>query len=148
MNGSDVLIGMGGKAMGGCTSHTTNYNSETKEIIVKPTADKPISSGTWTRQTVVKQTITISVEGLQSYDETETGVKGILKAWKEGKPVELKGFERESDDQPYLVGNFIVKTMTRTSPANDTATYSAELVNDGEPSVLDETKITENVPGA
>ena len=35
-NGSDMLLYVGGKAIGSCTSHTTTFNSETKERAVKP----------------------------------------------------------------------------------------------------------------
>ena len=37
-NGSDMLLYVGGKAIGSCTSHTTTFNSETKERAVKPVA--------------------------------------------------------------------------------------------------------------
>ena len=36
VNGSDLLMSIGGKACGHCTSHTATYNSETKDRAVKP----------------------------------------------------------------------------------------------------------------
>ena len=47
VNGSDLLLFIGGKAVGHCTSHTMTFNSETKERAVKPVAKKGITSGLW-----------------------------------------------------------------------------------------------------
>ena len=44
-NGSDMLLFVGGKAVGHCTSHTTTINSETKDRAVKPVATKGVSAG-------------------------------------------------------------------------------------------------------
>ena len=46
-NGSDMLVYVGGKAVGHCTTHTTTMNSETKDRAVKPVATKGISAGLW-----------------------------------------------------------------------------------------------------
>ena len=43
-NGSDMLLYVNGKAVGSCTTHTTTFNSETKERAVKPVASAPLSS--------------------------------------------------------------------------------------------------------
>ena len=40
VNGSDLLMTIGEKACGHCTSHTTTYTSETKDRAVKPLASK------------------------------------------------------------------------------------------------------------
>ena len=52
--------------------------------------------------------------------------------------------ERENSDKPYLSGKFIIASLERTDPAQDDATYSITLENDGMPDTLDETAITEN----
>lgn len=41
INGSDLLLKVGGKAVGHCTSHTLTFNSETKDRAVKPVASAP-----------------------------------------------------------------------------------------------------------
>ena len=87
----------------------------------------------------------ISAEGLVFYDETESGFKTLFKLWKEGKSVEVKCMEREVSDKPYLAGKCVIASLERTDPAQDDSTYSISLENDGEPDVLDETAITENV---
>ena len=143
-NGSDMLVYVGGKAVGHCTSHTATFNSETKDRAVKPKASAPISAGLWKNKTVTGLSISISADGLVHYDETESGFKELLAAWKQGKPVTVKCMEREGDEQPYLEGSFVIANLERTDPAQDDATYSIQLENDGEPTTLDETAITEN----
>lgn len=146
-NGSDMLVYVNGKAVGHCTTHTTTLNSETKDRAVKPVATKGISAGLWKGKGVVGLSISISADGLVFYDETESGYKELYAAWKAGKSVPVKCMERENSDKPYLAGNFVITSLERTDPAQDDATYSINLENDGEPDTLDEAAITENVAG-
>lgn len=145
-NGSDMLLYVGGKAVGSCTSHTTTFNSETKERAVKPVATAGISGGLWKKMGVVGLSYSISAEGLVFYDETENGFKELFALWKSGKSVEVKCMEREQSEKPYLAGKCVIASLERTDPANDDATYSISLENDGEPTTLDENAITET-PG-
>lgn len=145
-NGSDMLLYVGGKAVGSCTSHTTTFNSETKERAVKPAATAGISGGLWKKKGVVGLSYSISAEGLVFYDETENGFKELFALWKSGKSVEVKCMEREQSEKPYLAGKCVIASLERTDPANDDATYSISLENDGEPTTLDENAITET-PG-
>lgn len=145
-NGSDMLLYVGGKAVGSCTSHTTTFNSETKERAVKPVATAGISGGLWKKKGVVGLSYSISAEGLVFYNETENGFKELFALWKSGKSVEVKCMEREQSEKPYLAGKCVIASLERTDPANDDATYSISLENDGEPTMLDENAITET-PG-
>lgn len=141
-NGSDMLLYVGDKAIGHCTSHTANFNSETKDRAVKPVATASISAGLWKGKGVTGLSISLSADGLVFYQETENGFKASLAAWKAGQSVTVKCMERESES-PYLEGKFIITSLTRNDPAQDDASYSISLENDGEPTTLDETKITE-----
>lgn len=143
-NGSDVLLYVGGKAIGSCTTHTTTFNSETKERAVKPAATKGLSSGLWKNKGVVGLSYSISAEGLVFYDETECGFKDLFAMWKAGKSVEVKCMEREESAQPYLAGKCVITSLEETAPAQDDTTYSISLENDGEPTTLDENAITVN----
>lgn len=143
-NGSDMLLYVGGKAVGSCTSHTTTFNSETKERAVKPVAAAALVSGLWKKKGVIGLSYSISAEGLVFYDETECGFKTLLKLWKTGKSVEIKCMEREESDAPYLAGKCVISSLERSDPAQDDSTYSINLENDGEPTTLDEEAITEN----
>ncbi len=143
-NGSDMLVYVGGKAVGHCTTHTTTLNSETKDRAVKPAASQSISAGLWKGKGVTGLSISISAEGLVFYGESETGYKALYAAWKAGQSIEVKCMERENSEKPYLKGQFVIASLERTDPAQDDSTYSVNLENDGEPDTLDETAITEN----
>lgn len=141
-NGSDMLLYINGKAVGHCTTHTTTINSETKDRAVKPVATKSISAGLWKNKGVVGLSVSISAEGLVFYQETESGYKSVLSLVGEGKSVDVKCMERDSTDKPYLTGKFVIASLERTDAAQDDATYSINLENDGEVE-LDESAITE-----
>lgn len=141
-NGSDMLLFIDGKAVGHCTSHTTTINSETKDRAVKPVATKGISAGLWKNKGVVGLSVSISAEGLVFYQETESGYKSCLALIGKGQSVEVKCMERESTDKPYLTGKFVIASLERTDAAQDDATYSISLENDGEVT-FDESAITE-----
>lgn len=133
VNGSDLLLSVGGKAVGHCTSHTLTFNSETKDRAVKPAASASYSSGLWKGKGVTGLSISISAEGLRFYGESENGFDEIAAKWGVGQSVEVKAFEREGDAAPYVSGNFIIASIEETSPAQDDATYSISLESDGEP---------------
>lgn len=149
VNGSDMLLYVGDTAVGSCTSHTTTFNSETKERAVKPAASQVMGAGLWKRKGVVGLSFSISAEGLCFYDEAEYGYKSLLAAWKAGQPVTVKCMERAASPTdtpaPYLEGACVITSLERTDPAQDDSTYSLQLDNDGEPTTLDETAITETV---
>ncbi len=142
VNGSDMLLYIGEKAIGHCTSHTTTFETETKERAVKPEASKNLSAGLWKSTGVTGLSITISFEGLAFYNETEFGPKELLATWKAGKPVEVKCMEREATT-PYLSGLFVITQVEEEAPANDDTTYKGTLKNAGQPDTIDETQITE-----
>ena len=133
INGSDLLLSVGGKAVGHCTSHTLTFNSETKDRAVKPAASASYSSGLWKGKGVTGLSISISAEGLRFYGETENGFDEIGAKWGKGQAVEVKAFQREGDENPYVVGNFIIASIEETSPAQDDATYTIQLESNGEP---------------
>ena len=141
-NGSDMLLYVGGKAVGHCTTHTTTINSETKDRAVKPAANKSISAGLWKGKGVVGLSVSISAEGLCFYEEAENGYKQVLAMISAGKSVDVKCMERENSDTPYLTGKFVIASLERTDPAQDDATYSISLENDGEVT-FDENAITD-----
>ena len=131
INGSDILLKIGGKAVGHCTTHSATYSSETKDRAVKPVASATVSASLWKGKGVTGLSVSISADGLRNYDETEGGFKTLLAAWVAGQAVQVIGFERESDATPYLSGNFVITSLEENDPAQDDATYSISLENDG-----------------
>lgn len=135
INGSDLLLMVGGKAIGHCTSHTLTFNSETKDRSVKPLSTEGKSSGLWKGKGVTGLSISISGEGLRFGTETENGYEELSPLWGKGASVEVVAFKRENDTNPYVKGKFVIASLEETSPAQDDATYSISLENDGEPDV-------------
>ena len=140
VNGSDLLMSIDGKAAAHCTSHTTSYNSETKDRAVKPSSSASASAGLWKEKSVTGLSVQVKVEGLRFYSDKECGLGDMLSKWKVGAPVALKGFARSADAAPYMSGNFIVTSLEENAPAGDDTTYSATFDNTGEVTI-DETKI-------
>ena len=79
--------------------------------------------------------ISISAVGLRFYVETESGYEEIAPLWGKGASVEVQAFKRGNDSAPYVKGNFVIASLEETSPAQDDATYSISLENDGEPEI-------------
>lgn len=143
VNGSDLLLKVGGKAIGHCTTHTLTMNSETKDRAVKPVASANRSSGLWKGKGVTGLSIQISFEGLRFYNETENGWEEISALWGAGQSVTVEAFEREDDEHPYVSGNFVISQLEETSPAQDDASYKGSLENDGEPTVYPGKSVSE-----
>lgn len=135
INGSDLLLKVGGKAVGHCTTHTLTFNSTTKERAVKPAASASASAGLWKGKGVTGLSISISADGLRFGTETESGFVQIAALWGVGQSVEVVAFERANDENPYVQGQFVIDSLEEASPAEDDATYKVSLSNDGEPSV-------------
>lgn len=146
VNGSDMLLYVDGKAIGHCTTHSTEFSSETKDRQVKPVASAPMSAGLWKAKGVTGLSISISADGLACYDEPEAGFGTLFDLWTKGKSVTVKCMERENSDKPYLQGKFIISKVSRQDGAQDDSTYSISLDNDGMPETLDSTAITVNTP--
>lgn len=135
INGSDLLIEIDGGAIGHCSSHTTTMGTETKTRAVKPKASASASAGVWNNKGVTGKSIAISAEGLRSYEEDEKGFEEIAALWGAGDRVKVKAFRRSKDTTPYIEGYFIITQIEETAPAQDDATYSIQLENDGEPDI-------------
>lgn len=141
VNGSDLLMSIGGKACGHCTSHTATYNSETKDRAVKPAStESAANAGLFKEKTVTGLSVQVKCEGLRFYGEEENGMKELLAKWKTGATVELKGFARGSDAAPYMSGSFIISTLEEAAPAGDDTTYNATFDNIGVVTI-DEAKV-------
>lgn len=143
VNGSDLLLMVGDKAVGHCTTHTLTFNSETKDRSVKPVASAAKTAGLWKEKGVSSMSISVSAEGLRFYNETENGYEEIAALWGKGESVQVKAFKRGGDSDPYLQGKFVISSIEESSPAQDDATYTVNLENDGEPDVYPGKESTE-----
>jgi predicted secreted protein len=137
VNGSDLLVKVAGAYVGHATTHTVNYNTETKDRTFKPVGTAAKTSGKWKDKAITGLSISISVESLICDDETEGARAKLLEAWAKGEPVEVEALERGDDTKPYLKGQFVITSMTETAPAEDDSTFSLNLDNSGKPETFE-----------
>lgn len=142
INGSNLLLKVGEKAVGHCTSHTVTMNSDTKDRAVKPVSTATKQAGLWKMKGVSGLSVSISAEGLRVYDESENGFDQVAALWGVGQSVSVTAYRREEDEAPYLKGLFIISSIEETSPAQDDATYSISLENADEPEIYPGKKTT------
>ena len=142
VNGSDMLLMVGTKAIGSCESHEAEYKSETKDRAVKPLASKPAGAGLWKDKSVTGLSISVSSDGLILNGETETTYAELLGMWKAAKPIEVACFPRGGDEAPYLKGKFVITSLKESHAAGEDSKYSISLENAGEPETLEESKFT------
>lgn len=140
INGSDLLVGIGGKAVGHCTSHKTTFTSETKDRAVKPLASKGVTAGLWKEKGVTGLSVSVSADGLRYYDETEGGFTANAALWGAGQTVDVECYQRGATDasakgEVYLKGKFVITSIEENASAQDDVTYSISLENAGEPEI-------------
>ena len=139
LNGNDLLLFVGGKAVGHCVSYSVDYKSETKHRAVKPIASAPPGSGKFKETTVTGQSISIKTEQFIYIGETEASHKEFLAVWKTGGAADLKIKARGSEDI-LLAGSFIIESMSETTEADQDVKSSVSFINNGAPTTLDDTK--------
>lgn len=135
INGSDLLVNVGGGAVGHSTTCTITFNSETKERAVKPLASLPKSAGLWKEKGITGLSISIKADGLRVYDEEEKGFVEVAPQWGNGDVVEVEVYERGLSETPIVKGKFVISSLEMTGPAQDDTTYSISLENAGVPDV-------------
>lgn len=141
VNGSNLLVAIGGKAFGHCTQHTATFTTETTDVKVKPPmATSAAATGKFKSKRVTGLAVQVKCDGLQFHNESESGFKDLLGSWKQGASVTLILFERDHDDTPYCSGNFIITSLEHSGPAGEDATYTATFDNNGDVTI-DETKV-------
>ena len=133
IHGSNLLVFIGGKAIGHCTSCTITHNTESKERAVKPASTVAGgNTGKWTEKSVTKLSESISGEGFCFYNEAECGYPELLALWQKAQPVDVKYAHRGEDATKYRTGKFVITNLEQTRPADDDASYSISLESTGE----------------
>lgn len=135
IKGKDLLLKVGGKAIGHCTTHTITYNTDTTEHKVKPEADKPKENALFTNKTPSGLNISISFEGLRYVGEKENGFDELVALWGAAEPIEVEGFKRGEGEAAYLKGKFVLDSIEEVNSADDDATYSGQMSNAEAPDV-------------
>jgi predicted secreted protein len=137
VNGSDLLLYIDTSTtstpewtpVAHTTSHTVDYSSETKDRVTKDIS----TNGKWKAKAVSGISATITCEGLVIYDSDKLSYKAVLAKMKAGATVLLKfGFREEATGDTYEKGEFIISSISQTSPAGEDTTFSATFENSGE----------------
>lgn len=139
INGSDLLLFVGGKALGHCSSFSIDFKSETKQRAVKPLSTLPPGAARFKEATVSNLSISIKAENFIYAGETESDYKAYLNAWMSAKPVTLEVRPRGETD-PWLSAPFIIENHSLTAEADQDAKVSGSFVIAGAPTVYDATK--------
>lgn len=133
-DGSDLILSIGGKALGyssGCKITTT---TETGERVTKESA-----SSKWKEKYVKSFSESISADGFVLLDGGESmPTYDQLKAMQlRGEPVDVnynmrEGSTREGKEAGGYSGKYLITSLELDGQANDDAKYSLQLENSGE----------------
>lgn len=139
INGSNMLLAIGDKAVGSAQEHTVSYDTETKDHAVKPVESAPIEDSLFKETTVTGLSISISFKGFRVENESELTFEALQAMWKAGQPVSAACYKRPAEGvqdgnrKPYLKAKFIITKLSETATADDDVTYDGELRMTGAP---------------
>ena len=111
IHGSNLLVFIGGKAIGHCTSCTITHNTESKERAVKPASTVANrNTGKWTEKSVTKLSESISGEGFCFYNEAECGYRKLIFS-------RLKNASAVALNARWKRANASITSMSRSKPS-------------------------------
>lgn len=122
INGTDLLLYVGGVAVAGATTHSLTLNSETRDTTNKDTAK-------WRTVLGGRLTWGLSGSGMFAFDATY-GYKELMALLIAGTPVVLK-FSTEVAGNSHWSGEAILTKCDIEAPDGQNTTYSYEFVGYG-----------------
>ncbi len=149
IHGSKMIVFVGGKALGHCTSCEIQDQAETKSRSLKALPDysgddaetdtdllpsegeDTSTDGLWDEKSVSKRSVSISTDCLVCKDEKGATYDELLEAMDSGEPVKLKYAYAGEETKKYRVGLFVITSLQRNDPSDDDSTYSASFENTG-----------------
>ena len=129
LDGTDLLLSVGGKALGYSTSCKISTSTETGERITKEAA-----MARWKEAYVKSFSETITADGLvlTNSDAEKPTYKELKALQLAGEPVIAAYYQRTGDDAIIRsYGNFIITKLDIDATAGEDAKYSIELQNSG-----------------
>ena len=134
LDGTDLILSVGGKALGFSTGCKVSTSVETGERVTKEA-----SSGKWKEKYVKSFSESISADGCVLTDgDEETPTYDQLKALMlQGSPVDAayslrNGEQRTGKTTGGYAGKYIITSLDLDGQAGDDAKYSVQLDNSGE----------------
>lgn len=147
IHGSNLIVFVGSKALGHCSTCEIQDSAETKSRSIKALPNYASSGsdtdlqasqnedttkdGLWEEKSVSKRSVTITAEGFICEDETGESYEELLAAMDAGEPVKVKYAHKDEASTKYRVGLFLITSLKRNDPANDDSTYNITLENTG-----------------
>lgn len=144
-----MIVFVGSKALGHCTSCEIQDQSETKSRAIKvlpnystggqnqdtdlqPNSGEDTSlDGKWDEKSVTKRSVTITSDCLVFEGESGESYDELLEAMDACQPVKVKYAYAGEESTKYRVGMFIIDSLTRNDPADDDSSFSISLSNSG-----------------
>ena len=129
LDGTDLLLSVGGKALGYSTSCKISTSTETGERITKEAA-----MARWKEAYVKSFSETITADGLvlTNSDAEKPTYKELKALQLAGEPVIAAYYQRSSDGSSIACyGNYIITKLDIDATAGEDAKYSIELQNSG-----------------
>ena len=130
LDGTDLLLSVGGKALGYSTSCKISTSTETGERITKEAA-----MARWKEAYVKSFSETITADGLvlTNSDAEKPTYKELKTLQLAGEPVIAAYYQRAGDDGTIIrsYGNFIITKLDIDATAGEDAKYSIELQSSG-----------------
>ena len=133
INGSDLMVFMGGKSIAYATSHSLTISAETNDV-----TSKDSGNGDWSSATVKKFSWECSTENLYSkeaYSQLYTAMIAkspvtLVIDLKEGDTLQEQGWTPVASGTGYT-GSAIITSLEMTAPDGDNATFSATFTGTG-----------------
>ena len=129
LDGTDLLLSVGGKALGYSTSCKISTSTETGERITKEAA-----TARWKQAYVKSFSETITADGLvlTNSDAEKPTYKELKALQLAGEPIIAAYYQRSSDGGSIAYnGNYIITKLDIDATAGEDAKYSIELQNSG-----------------
>ena len=129
LDGTDLLLSVGGKALGYSTSCKISTSTETGERVTKEAA-----TARWKQAYVKSFSETITADGLvlTNSDAEKPTYKELKALQLAGEPIVAAYYQRTGDDATIrCYGNYIITKLDIDATAGEDAKYSIELQNSG-----------------
>ena len=133
IDGTDLILSVGGKALGFSTGCKIDTSAETGERVTKEAA-----SGKWKEKYVKSFSESISADGLvlNSGSATTPTYDAMKELMLKGEPVEGSYNVREADSREGKAaggykGKYIITSLSLDAQAGDDSKYSVQLENSG-----------------
>ena len=123
-DGTDLILSVGGSALGHSTECKISYKAETGTRKTKEAA-----AGKWDEKYVKSLGCTVTASGFVHEDDSTNGIDALRTAFKNATPVNASWAYR--DGSGIDGGQFIITALDHEGKAGDDETYSITLENSG-----------------